>query len=179
MSKKEFRVICTKERFKDEIIIDIVPANGVIHDMIFASRKKQNPKLEDYAGSVYLTDFDNGNTPEVSFAKMQNVPKNCELYRHYKRFAEKLTPEILKVYDKMTTSGRESTLDVQIGDYFAAFQDNIEVQNLKTEELKSYAEKRLRIEKFKKQTLEQKARENAVHKPEVLMAWKQAMYRGD
>lgn len=179
MSKKKFRVVCTKERFKDEIIIDIVPANGVIHDMIFASRKAQNPELEDYAGSVYLADSGNGEKPVVSFAKMENVPKNCELYRYYKRLAEKLTPEILKVYGKMTAAGKESTLDVQIEDYFSAFQGSAEIQNPQTEKLKSYAEKRLRIEKFKKQTMEQKARENTAHKPEVLMAWKQAMYRGD
>ena len=48
MSRKQYRVICSKERFKDDVIIDIAPADGVIHEMIFASRKKENPKLENY-----------------------------------------------------------------------------------------------------------------------------------
>ena len=75
MSNKKYRVICTKERFNDNIIVDIAPANGAIHDMMFASRKKQNNKLEDVAGSIYLTDV-TGTEPEIKFANVETLPKN-------------------------------------------------------------------------------------------------------
>lgn len=179
MSKKTYRVVCTKEKFKDEIIVDIVPADGVIHDMIFASRRANNPELQDYAGSVYLTDFGDDRKPVVSFGKMENLSKKCELYKYYERLAQNLTPQIIATYEKMKSCGKESTIDVRVRDYFAAIHDKDDVKTLKDEELKEYAERRLRIENFKKQTLAQKARENAIYKPEVLLAWKQALNRGD
>jgi len=178
MSKK-YRVVCTKEKFKDKIIIDIAVADGVIHDMIYASRKTKNPKLEDYAGSVYLIDSENGNPPQISFANMDGIPKNCELYRYYERLAKELIPQISAVYARMKASGRESTLDIRLNDYFAAFQNKGEIKNPWDERMQEYDEKRKRIEKLKKQTLADKARENSIYSPEILMAWKQALRRGD
>lgn len=178
MSNKKYRVICTKERFDDNIIVDITPANGAIHDMMFASRKKQNNKLEDVAGSIYLTDV-TGAEPEIKFANVETLPKNCNLYFYYEKLAKKLTPLIIKVYHEMKASGKESTLDIKIQDYFATYQQNTSTENLKCEELKEYAERRMRIEKYKKETLQQRAKEDAVHKPEVMLAWKQALNRGD
>ena len=54
-------------------------------------------------------------------------------------------------------------------------QKELEEDNKK---LKEYAERRRKIEQNKKETLERKARENAAYKPEVLLAWKQALQRG-
>ncbi len=178
MSNTKYRVICTKERFDDNIIVDITPANGAIHDMMFASRKRQNNKLEDIAGSIYLTDIA-GTEPEIKFANVENLPKNCNLYFYYAKLAKKLTPLILKVFHEMKATGKESTLDVQIQDYFATYQQSNASENLKGEALKEYAERKARFEKYKKETLQQRAKEDACHKPEVMLAWKQALNRGD
>ena len=43
MSRKQYRVICSKERFKDDVIIDIAPADGVIHEVILPAAKKKIP----------------------------------------------------------------------------------------------------------------------------------------
>lgn len=181
MSKK-YRVICSKERFKDDIIVDIAPAQGVIHDMILTSRKKENTKLEDYAGSIYLTDIE-GQEPEIVFgtfkAKTDNVPvRKSPMYLYYESLAKELTPKIVQTFKKMKAAGKESTLDVSMMDYLASKQKDDEVKTLKDEELKEYAERRRKIEQNKKETLERKARENATYKPEVLLAWKQALQRG-
>lgn len=184
MSRKQYRVICSKERFKDEVIIDIAPADGVIHDMIFASRQKENPKLENYAGSIYLTDIE-GQEPEITFGKFKfsaqqdNVStRKSPMYMYYESLAKELTPKIMQTFNKMKAAGKEATLDVSMMDYLAAKQDG-EVKTLKDEELKEYGERRRKIEQYKKETLERKARENTAYKPEVLLAWKQALQRGD
>lgn len=185
MSRKQYRVICCKEPFKDDIIVDIAPAGGVTHEMILASRKKQNDKLENYAGSIYLMDID-GKDFEITFGSFKfpssnNNPnaKKTELYRYYERLYDKLSPLILETYKKMKEAGKEATLEVSLKDYFSQEQLKNEVNNLKSEELKEYAERRLKIEQYKKATLERKAKENSAHKPEVLLAWKQALRRGD
>lgn len=79
----------------------------------------------------------------------------------------------------MKKSGRESTLEVNIQDYFDQEQLKNEDSNPENEKLKESAERNLKIEQYKKITLARKAKENAVHKPEVLLAWKQALYCGD
>lgn len=183
MSRKQYRVICSKERFKDDLIIDIAPADGIIHDMIMASRKRENPKLENYAGSIYLTDIE-GQEPEITFGKFKfsaqqnNAPvRKSPMYMYYESLAKELTPKIIQTFNKMKAAGKKATLDISIMDYLSAKQDG-EVKTLKDEELKEYAERRMKIEQYKKETLERKARENSAYKPEVLLAWKQALHRG-
>ncbi len=185
MSSKQYRVICTKERFKDEIIIDIVPSDGVIHDMLLAGRQKENPKLENYAGSVYLTEID-GQEPEIVFGKFnlaerqKNPPaRKTPMYLYYESLAKELTPQILQTFYKMKANGKESTIDINMTDYLISKQKDIEAKDVQSENLKEYAERRSKIEKYKKETLERKAHENATHRPEVLLAWKQALYHGD
>lgn len=185
MSRKQYRVLCSKEPFKDNIVVDIAPAGGVTHEMILASRKKQNDKLENYAGSIYLMDID-GKEFEITFGSFKfpaanNNPnaKRSELYRYYEKLYNRLSPLILETYKKMKEAGKEATLEVSLKDYFAQEQLKNEVTNPKNEELKEYAERRLKIEQYKKATLERKAKENLAHKPEVLLAWKQALQRGD
>lgn len=185
MYGKQYRILCCKEPFKDNIIIDIIQADKATHEMILASRKKQNNKLENYADSVYLTDI-NGKEFEITFGSFKfpsanNNPnaKKTELYRYYEKLYNQLSPLILETYQNMKKSGRESTLEVNIQDYFDQEQLKNEDSNPENEKLKESAERNLKIKQYKKITLARKAKENAVHKPEVLLAWKQALYRGD
>lgn len=178
MSKKEYRVVCTKERFKDEIIVDIVPASGMIHEMIYASRKKQNPKLEDYAGSVFLTETE-GQEPVVTFGNMTGLSKKSLLGRYYENLSKSLSPLILETYAAMKAAGKKATLEVSMQDYFAMYRGEGEAKNTKDEALKERAEKIKRIEQNKKDVLSKRALSDASHKPEIMMAWRQALYRGD
>lgn len=184
MSRKQYRVICSKERFKDDVIIDIAPADGVIHEVIFASRKKENPKLENYGGPIYLTDID-GQKPEITFGdfklseQLVNAPaRKSPMYMYYESLARELTPKIVETFNKMKAAGKEATLDVCMMDYLASKQDG-EVKTLQDEELKEYAERRRKIEQYKKETIERRENEKSACKPEVLLAWKQALQRGD
>ena len=79
----------------------------------------------------------------------------------------------------MKANGKESTIDINMTDYLISKQKDIEAKDVQSENLKEYAERRSKIEKYKKETLERKAHENATHRPEVLLAWKQALYHGD
>ena len=77
MEKKEYRVVCSEERWTNKIFIDIAPANGVIHDMIYAARKAKNPNVSNLAGSVYLSHVD-GMEPEIEFSVDGSTKKLSE-----------------------------------------------------------------------------------------------------
>lgn len=159
MSKKTYRVICTKEPFKDEIIVDIAPARHFIHEMIFAARKKQNPKLENLAGSVFLTVISE-QEPVVSYTTFKAGAKNNGVAKYYENLAKTLTPLIKKTYFKMKENGKDSTLDINIKDYFEFSNSN---------------------EKFRenKKTPAENHTKKMPCKPEVLLAWRQAHILGD
>ena len=100
------------------------------------------------------------------------------MYMYYESLARELTPKIVETFDKMKAAGKEATLDVCMMDYLAPKQDG-EVKTLQEEELKEYAERRRKIEQYKKETIERRENEKSACKPEVLLAWKQALQRGD
>ena len=80
---------------------------------------------------------------------------------------------------------------MRINDILSEIETNIEPLKAQSEKAKKYLNIReelknieiglflYNIEKYKKETLERKAHENATHRPEVLLAWKQALYHGD
>ena len=94
IKKEEYRVICWQpatSSLDDQIFADIVPANGVIHDMIFYTRLKlmrgneSAMTIRDIAKSIYLNVIGN-NEPEITFAQSTIVSK------------EQLRSVILKTY---------------------------------------------------------------------------------
>lgn len=106
MKKKEYRVICwqpSSSSLNDEIYADIVPAEGVIHDMIFYSRlqifrgNQPNLMIRDVAKSIYLNVI-NEDEPEIVFAQETEVSH------------ERLRQIILQTYKKMKEAGKNSTL---------------------------------------------------------------------
>ncbi len=135
---KEYRVVCSQERLHKDVTIDIVPANSFIHEMIFATRQRLNPKAEDLAGSVTLYDTQDGK-PYVSFANVNHLPKNCELYKYYKRMSDWLTPKIIETFNDMRARGLEANIDVKVSDYYRKYDTDMPNNN-KGEELIKEAE---------------------------------------
>ena len=106
MEKKEYRVICwqpSSSSLSDEIFADIVPADGVIHNMIFYSRlqifrgNQPNLMIRDIAKSIYLNVINEGE-PKIVFAQETAVSQ------------ERLRTIILQTYKKMKEAGQNSTL---------------------------------------------------------------------
>lgn len=109
---KKYRVLCNKNKATGTVFVDIAPEDNVIHNMIRYSRMRltSSHQLEDCGtGSVYMTVVD-GREPEIDFSHSDpGVDKPAE-HQAYVEMCEKLRPLILKTYQRMIDSGRQSTL---------------------------------------------------------------------
>ncbi|MBR1398683.1 MAG: hypothetical protein IJ564_00705 [Alphaproteobacteria bacterium] len=196
MEKKEYRVVCSEERWTNKIFIDIAPANGVIHDMIYAARKAKNPNVSNLAGSVYLSHVD-GMEPEIEFsvdgstkklseaelktkAEHLNSPENRKYgpgYAYYIGLYSKLLPKIHETYQMMRKFGKESTISV--GDSFAFFDiyDMPEyARNPQEERAIEEAERFKKMQRRRQYTLERMKNDKD---PVLQMKAKMKLYSGD
>ena len=120
MEKKNYKVVCSKLKFADEIFVDIASSGGVIHDQIFFSRAQlckdfSSQPLERVTGSVYLEALEQDGQPEevkIYFPQTANQQKNPLEYADMQRLHARLTPLIEQTYQQMRAEGRESTLFV-------------------------------------------------------------------
>ena len=114
--QKKYRILCNKERFTDNVFVDIAPENGVTHDMMFYSRLQlyrmtSSQILEDCGTrSIYMTVTD-GQEPEIDFSYSDPGVKKPLEHQSYMKMCDRLRPMILKTYEKMIAAGRQSTLD--------------------------------------------------------------------
>ena len=116
MQAKEYRVVCSRPKFGGDVIVDIVPSRGVIHDQIFFTRRwlhkqQTGEDLVKYNHSFMLKEVD-GEEPQILYPEILNEPKGSEAARITQRDYAELTPEILKTFKTMRASGLESTLQV-------------------------------------------------------------------
>lgn len=63
---KEYRVVCSKTPEKS-VIIDIVPAESNLHQLVLKELQKRNSETKLIAGSISLYDMGEGNRPEILF----------------------------------------------------------------------------------------------------------------
>lgn len=169
---KEYRVVCSKECFKEKFYIDIVPAMGVIHEMIDAKRKKINPNISNYGGSIMLV-VDEHNQPKVIFPDF-NKKSRSSLEYHTSLYA-KLEPMIIKTYKNMKAENKDSTLTWRGDEIAFDFFDETRNNKQGREKYMSAKEMRIRdqIERINrnKEKLRQKIeRERNSEKPYV-PAW--------
>lgn len=110
MYKEEYRVVCSKPQFSNEIFIDIAPCQGTTHDQIFFSRQKiyrltDNRQLERLFGSIYLQDIDG----KIKIDFPTDVKNNTDyLQQHY----DELHLQIINCYRQMKDSLQNSTLHI-------------------------------------------------------------------
>lgn len=129
MAIKEYRVVCSRPKFGGKVIVDIAPAQGVIHDQIFFSRqwlhKKQTGEdLVKYNYSFRITVAD-GQEPEILYPEPLNIAAESEAYRVMLRDYRELEPEILKTYKNMSANGLQSTLYVYSGAERSALEETM------------------------------------------------------
>ncbi len=120
MEKKNYKVVCSKLRFGNEVFVDIAPQGGVIHDQIFFSRAQlckaySNQPLERLANSIYLQAWEeDGQIERLKIDFPQVISEKLDKYEHERMlqlYAE-LEPQITAAYYEMRAGGRESTLFV-------------------------------------------------------------------
>lgn len=114
MNKKlEYRVVCTQERFKDNIFIDIAPVEKTTHEALYYTRLQYqrnqfNQELEDYGThSVFLTD-ENGKV-DIDFSQGAKGRKGSIEWESHMRMCERIRPQIVETYQKMISEGKNQT----------------------------------------------------------------------
>lgn len=107
---KEYRVVCSQNS-KNQIFIDIVPADNALHRLILQERQQRSGDTHEIAGSVKLYDMGEGNRPEILFLP----PENGGLPEVELSAAEenRLRHKIIARFEEMTAQDRESTLSVR------------------------------------------------------------------
>lgn len=120
MEKKNYKVVCSKLRFGQEIFVDIAPHNGVIHDQIFFSRAQlckaySDLPLERLTNSIYMQAWEeDGKTAQlkIDFPQIINEKQDKYEYERMLQLYAELEPQIAAAYYEMRAGGRESTLFV-------------------------------------------------------------------
>ena len=107
---KEYRVVCSQNS-KNQIFIDIVPADNALHRLILQERQQRSGDTHEIAGSVKLYDMGEGNKPEILFLPPENggLPEVELSAAEEKRLRHK----IIARFEEMTAQDRESTLSVR------------------------------------------------------------------
>ena len=107
---KEYRVVCSQNS-KNQIFIDIVPADNALHQLILQERQQRNCDTHGIAGSIKLYDMGEGNKPEILFLP----PETGGLPEVEISAAEenRLRHKIIARFEEMTAQGQESTITVR------------------------------------------------------------------
>lgn len=182
----KYRVLCSENQFRypGKTFVDIYPAgflrpeNSLTHDGLLQMRRLVNPDVEILETGIILTDFGSGNIM-LQYEKMPN--RRMQQYQTSLR--QRLDPLIIKTFREMKQHGQNRTLEVSMASMAVMYdlhsfseeqprsarEDALIRQNAYQKRL--YEKRRLQIER-------QAQKENAPS-PQVLLAWRQALYRGD
>lgn len=107
---REYRVVCTQSADK-QLIIDIVPAESALHQLILKERQQRDGSTHEIAGSIKLYDMGEGNQPEIIFLP----PENSSLNSTELTAAEenRLRHKITMRFEEMMAQNQESTITVR------------------------------------------------------------------
>lgn len=190
---KEYRVVCTQTP-EQACVIDIVPADQALHQLILKERLVQNKATKILAGSISLYDMGEGNRPEILFLPPQRgglehiellpAEENRLRYKITRKFNEMMAnnlnstitvrPEIHQEYVKNIITGMVNKFD-EVLNTANAPQSITEETNLYREE------QALQKEKTRAATAVYRANRDAKYSPYHLTALqiKQLLSRGD
>ena len=184
--KQQYRVICTENPrfYPKKTFIDIYPAdisrpeNCITHDVLLQMRRLANPEVDHIINGIILTDCGAGN-----IHLQYETVTNRRLRQYQENIRQRLDPAIIKTFHEMRHAGKDRTLEVSFGNMAVLFDlhaPSLDApvsarQNALIEE-----NKRIRYIAAKRQELiARRSKEPYANKPHLLLAWKQAQYRGD
>ena len=118
---KEYRVVCSQTPDM-HTVIDIVPANNALHQLILQERQQRSPQLKVLAGSIALYDMGEGNKPEILFLP----PEHGGLSPIELSPAEenRLRFKIAACFEEMMAKNQKSTITIR-PEIHRAYVDNI------------------------------------------------------
>src|SRR5574344_587164 len=188
-----YRVVCSenKKLYPNKLFIDIYPAdmyrpeNCFTHDCILKMRQLINPNVSNLEPGILLYD-DHETEPLIKFEKTYS--RSIQIQQEYMH--EKLDNKIIETFKKMRALGKDRTLDVSLVtlgvnyDFFAPKNDNTSPISAKEDALlkeiarqKRIAQKRQELKSY--QEIYWSKHPESKCSPQQLMAWKQAISRGD
>lgn len=182
---EKYRVICTENQklYPDKLFIDIYPAgigsaaNSLTHECLLQMRRMINPEVEVVETGILLTDLGNGNL-QLQYEKMPN--RRMQQYQDNLR--KQLDKKITDAYKDMRLQNKDRTMEVSLSNMVVLFDlnagDDTPVSAREDALIKENARQKYIVEK-RKHLLQRKASNKYASKPHTLLAWKQAMIRGD
>ncbi len=177
-----YRVVCWEEN--NQIFADIYPAgesrpeNSITHDTIFMMRQKITPNAKRVETGILLTDLSNGSI-ELKYEKVYN--KRMKMYQDSIR--KKIDPIIVSTFKEMKRLGKNRTFEISLANMSVLFdirdkQGEYAYRSARQDEL---IREKLRIDKaneLKKIKIEYYANAKYATNPHIVLAYRQAMYRG-
>ncbi len=183
---EQYRVICYKNsnHCPEKIFVDIYPAglsrheNELTHDCLLQMRRIADPGAERVESGIILTDFGNGNI------RLKYEPAANYRIRQYQEYIRpKIDPEIIKTFQDMKRRGKNRTLEVSFKDMAVLFDLHASAEDspvsARQDALIKENTRRKQLAEKKKELARRLARAPYASRPELLLAWKQAKYRGD
>lgn len=182
MSASKYRVVCTD--IEGKTCVDFYPAgygrpeNCITHDGILLMRQLANPKAT-LVDKAILTELGN----EQIHIQFEDVPKSMRKYHELAR--QKLAPFISRNFKRMKQNNADRTIEISFSQMAVLYDLNS--LDIKDNKPHSAREHELSEQYNRQKKLEQKrhdrhefyAHQPHAAKPEILLAWKQAQFRGD
>ncbi len=107
---REYRVVCTKSDTKP-LIIDIMPADKALHQLILQERKLRDASTKEIAGSISLYDMGEGNKPDIFFLPAEHGGlSTVELSEQEEN---RLRYKITARFEEMMAQNQESTIVIR------------------------------------------------------------------
>lgn len=182
----KYRVICTENQrlYPGKTFIDIYPAgslrpeNSLTHDCLLQMRRLATPEVDKLESGIILTDFGNGSI-HLQYETMPN--RRMKEYQNLLR--QRLDKQIIDTFKQMRAKGFDRTLEISFTEMAARFdlyasEDDTPVSARQDALIKENARQKRLAEKHK-EAVRRAAASRYAASPEILLAWRQAKYRGD
>lgn len=180
----KYRVVCSEnlKLYPDKLFIDIYPAgssrpeNCLNHECILQMRRVVNPDVSSLASGIILTDRGNGDI----FLQYEKVT-NYRLKQYQEYIRSKVDNKIIETFKKMKALGKNRTLEVSLSSMAVLFdlQKRPDTPvSAREDALQKEADHQRKLKAaLHYRQVYHASQKNASH-PEIMLAWKQAMYRG-
>ncbi len=154
------------------------PENCLTHDGLLQMRRLINPNVQKLESGIILTNFGHSNIL-LQYEKMPN--RRMQQYQDHLR--QKLDPLIIDTFRKMKNHNKDRTFEVSMANMAVMYELHSSSEN---EQLSAREDLLIRQNSYQKhlaekrrELIERKAKEKYASAPQLLLAWKQAKYRGD
>lgn len=176
---QQYRVVCCENKNK-KLFVDIYPAdfsnNAPTHDILIKMRRMITPDANPIISGIILTDLGNKNI------SLKYEPVYSYRLRQYQEFIRtKVDSQIYKTFQQMKNQGARSTIEINSANWGIIFDMHASSSPQSARE-KLLIDEKLNYKKYqenRQHLIESKANSPYASKPHILLALKQAKYRGD